>query len=128
MLLARGSEHHARTSQVQFSPDEYRYAALEACRQNAVALEAYSRLGHGRHLSSETAKRVGQRLGRTPGQVLLRWCIERDLPLIAKSTHRERIAENAQLFDLSLSEQDIAELDALDRTAGTDLALESKWW
>jgi pimeloyl-ACP methyl ester carboxylesterase len=62
------------------------------------------------------------------GQVLLRWCIERGIPVIPKSTHRERIAENAQLFDFRLSDEDIAELDALDRTGGTDRALERTWW
>jgi len=66
--------------------------------------------------------------GRAPAQVLLRWCIERGIPVIPKSTHRERIAENAQLFDFQLSDEDIAELDALDRTGGTDRALEHKWW
>ena len=77
---------------------------------------------------SETVARIAQRHGRTPAQVLLRWCIERGIPVIPKSTHRERIAENAQLFDFALSEEDIAALDALDRTGGTDRALEHKWW
>ena len=115
-------------NQVQFSPYEYRKALLHACQQNGVALEAYSPLGHGRHVASETAARIAQRLGRTPAQVLLRWCIQRGVPLIAKSAHRDRIAQNAQLFDFTLSDQDIAQLDALDRTAGTGLALERTWW
>jgi diketogulonate reductase-like aldo/keto reductase len=115
-------------NQVQFSPYEYRKGLLEACRADGVVLEAYSPLGRGRHIGSETAIRIAQRLGRTPAQALLRWCIERDVPLIAKSTHRDRIAENAQIFDFTLSEMDIAELDALDRTGGTERALERKWW
>jgi diketogulonate reductase-like aldo/keto reductase len=52
----------------------------------------------------------------------------RAIPVIPKSTHRERIVENARLFDFRLSDEDIAELDALDRTGGTDRALEHKWW
>jgi diketogulonate reductase-like aldo/keto reductase len=115
-------------NQVQFSPYEYRKGLLEACRADGVVLEAYSPLGRGRHIGSETAIRIAQRLGRTPAQALLRWCIERDVPLIAKSTHRDRIAENAQIFDFTLSEMDMAELDALDRTGGTERALERKWW
>jgi diketogulonate reductase-like aldo/keto reductase len=115
-------------NQVQFSPYEYREGLLDACRGDGIVLEAYSPLGHGRHLGSETATRIAQRLGRTPAQVLLRWCIERDVPVIAKSTHRERIAENAQIFDFTLSEDDLAELDELDRTGRTDRALERKWW
>jgi diketogulonate reductase-like aldo/keto reductase len=115
-------------NQVQFSPYEYRQGLLDACRENGVVLEAYSPLGSGRHLASETVTRIAQRIGRTPAQVLLRWCIERDVPLIAKSTHRERIAENAQIFDFTLSSEDMAELDALDRTGRTERALERKWW
>ena len=114
--------------QVQFSPYEYRKALLDSCRQNGIALEAYSPLGTGRHLTSDTVARIARRQERTPAQVLLRWGIERGIPIIPKSTHRERIAENAQLFDFRLSDQDIAELDALDRTGGTDRALERKWW
>jgi diketogulonate reductase-like aldo/keto reductase len=115
-------------NQVQFSPYEYRKALLDACAQHEIALEAYSPLGTGRHLSSETAGRIARRLGRTPAQVLLRWCLERGIPVIPKSTHRERIAENAQLFDFTLTDEDIPQLDQLDRTGGTDVAVENKWW
>jgi 2,5-diketo-D-gluconate reductase A len=114
--------------QVQFSPYEYRKALLDSCRENGIALEAYSPLGTGRHLGSETVARIAQRHERTPAQVLLRWCIELGIPVIPKSTHHERIVENAQLFDFRLSDEDIAELEELDRTGGTDRALERKWW
>jgi len=109
-------------NQIQFSPLEYRRALLDACRRRNVAVEAYSSLGTGRHLSNETVKRLAQRTGRTPAQVLLRWCLQHDLLVIPKSTHRERIAENAQIFDFTLSDEDMAELDMLDQTGGTDRA------
>ena len=72
--------------------------------------------------------RVAQRVGLPPAQVLLRWCLQHDVPVITKSTHRERIRENAQIFDFALSKEDMAELDALDQTNGTDRGLERKWW
>jgi 2,5-diketo-D-gluconate reductase A len=115
-------------NQVQFSPFKYRRALLEACRDHNVALEAYSPLGTGRNLSNKTVRRVAERVGRTPAQVLLRWCLQHEVPAIAKSTHRERIEENAQIFDFSLSSEDMAELDACDETGGTDQALERPWW
>jgi diketogulonate reductase-like aldo/keto reductase len=115
-------------NQVQFSPQQYRRALLDACLRRNVAAEAYSPLGTGRNLSDATVTRVAQRAGRTPAQVLLRWCLQHGLPVITKSTHRERIDENAQIFDFTLSELDMAELDALDQTNGTDRALEHKWW
>jgi len=114
--------------QVQFSPFKYRRALLAACERSGVALEAYSPLGTGRHLSDEMVKRVAARVGRTPSQVLLRWCVQQAVPVISKSIHRERISENAQIFDFTLSDEDVAELATLDETGGTERALERKWW
>ncbi len=126
-VIAAGTTPPA-VNQVQFSALQYRRALLDACRQRNVTLEAYSPLGTGRHLANETVERIAQRLGRTPAQVLLRWCLQHELLVIAKSAHRERIGENAQIFDFALASQDMAELDGLDQTNGTDHALERKWW
>lgn len=115
-------------NQVQFSPFEYRRKLLEAAEQRRVAVEAYSSLGTGRHLGNLTVKRLATHVGRTPAQVLLRWCLQRSLIVIPKSTHRDRIEENARIFDFTLSSEDMAALDALDKTRGTDSALEEKWW
>ena len=114
--------------QVEFSPFEYRRALLDAAKKRRVAVEAYSPLGTGRHLQNETVHRVASRVRRTPAQVLLRWCLQHDLIVLPKSTHRERIDENAQIFDFTLSGRDRAALDALDQTGGTDRALENVWW
>jgi diketogulonate reductase-like aldo/keto reductase len=126
-VIAAGTSRPV-VNQVQFSALEYRRRLLEACDQRSIALEAYSSLGTARHLSHKTVSRVAQRVGRTPAQVLLRWCLQHDVPVIPKSTHRDRIAENAQIFDFTLSQRDMAELDALDQTGGTSRALEGKWW
>ena len=115
-------------NQVQFSPFWYRRELLAACARLGVAAQAYSPLGTGRHLSDATVRRVAERAGRTPAQVLLRWSMQHGLPVIPKSTHRDRIEENARIFDFTLSDEDMAELDALDRTGGTGRALERGWW
>ena len=115
-------------NQIQFSPFKYRRKLLDACEEHKVALEAYSPLGTGRHLSDERVRQLAERVGKTPAQVLLRWCVQRDLVVIPKSTHRERIDENAQIFDFTLSPEQMGELDALDDTGGTDRALERGWW
>jgi diketogulonate reductase-like aldo/keto reductase len=115
-------------NQVQFSPFEYRRTLLVASEQRKVTLEAYSPLGTGRHLSNPRVAEVAERAGRTPAQVLLRWCVQRGLVVLPKSTHRDRIEENAQIFDFTLPDDDMAALDALDETDGTERARESKWW
>ena len=115
-------------NQVQFSPFVNRRKLLEACERHDVALEAYSPLGTGRHVSDQRVREIAERAGRTPAQVLLRWCVQRDLVVITKSTHRERIEENAKVFEFELSDEDMAALDALDETSGTERALERPWW
>jgi len=115
-------------NQVQFSPLEFRRGLLEVCEERGIVIEAYSPLGTGRHLGDRAVAGIAERLGRTPAQVLIRWCLQRDLVVLPKSTHRERIEENAQVFDFTLSHEDMAALDALDGTGGTDRARERKWW
>src|SRR5947209_716036 len=115
-------------NQVQFSAFEYRRSLLEGCEERGLAVTAYSSLGTGAHLNHGAVAEVAERVGRTPAQVLLRWCIQHGTIVIPKSTHRERIVENGALFDFELSEEDMRTLDGLDRTEGTAQAREQKWW
>jgi diketogulonate reductase-like aldo/keto reductase len=114
--------------QVQFSAVSHRRGLLEAARKHGVLLESYSSLGTGRHLKDPTVTAIARRVGRTPAQVLLRWCVQHGIPVIPKSTHRDRIAENADIFSFTLSDEDMAALNGLDRTGGTHEANESIWW
>jgi diketogulonate reductase-like aldo/keto reductase len=112
-------------NQVQFSPFEYRRGLLEGCAERGLTLEAYSPLGTGRYLDHPEVARIAERTGRTAAQVLLAWCRQRGAVVLAKSTRRERLAENLGSLDVELSPD---ELDTLDRTGGTTEARESKWW
>jgi diketogulonate reductase-like aldo/keto reductase len=118
----RGAETPPVVNQVQFSPFEYRRALLDAATRHHIVVEAYSPLGTGRHLGDRRVGEVASRVGRSPAQVLLRWCLQRDTVVLPKSTHRDRIEENARIFDFELSDDDLTELDKLDRTAGTGQA------
>ncbi|XVV09852.1 aldo/keto reductase [Actinoplanes sp. CA-131856] len=115
-------------NQVQFSPFEFRRDLLAACEGHGLALEAYSPLGTGRHLRDQQVAEIAERVGRTPAQVLIRWALQRGLIVLPKSTHRERIEQNAQVFDFELNQADVDTLDGLDGTGGTDRALERAWW
>ncbi|MFI5884872.1 aldo/keto reductase [Streptomyces sp. NPDC051554] len=126
-VIAAGTVPPA-VNQILFNPPHRRQALLDACARFDVAVEAYSPLGTGRYVDDTTVAGIARRTGRTPAQVLLRWGLQHGLVVVAKSTHRDRIHENAQLYDFTLSAEDMAELDALDRTGGTGRALEAKWW
>jgi diketogulonate reductase-like aldo/keto reductase len=107
-------------NQVRFSPFDYARNLLQGAAKRRVVVEAYSPLGTGRYLSNRTVRRIATNVGRTPAQVLLRWGLQRNVVVLPKSTHRERIEENACIFDFTLGDEDMATLDALNRTGGSD--------
>ena len=115
-------------NQVNFNPFANRRALLAACQRRNIALEAYSPLGTGRLLSNATVTAIAADIGRTPAQVLLRWSVQRGIPVISKSTHRDRIEENLRIFGFELTDEAMSRLDALDQTGGTGTALERRWW
>ena len=64
--------------------------------------------------ANETLKSIGQKYGKTASQVALRWLIERGIVAIPKSTHKERMAENLDIFDFRLTDGDMAEIAKLN--------------
>lgn len=117
--LIRGAGRAPAVNQVQFSPFRYRRRLLQYCLEQGIVFEAYSPLERGRGLSHPTIAAVAERLGRTPAQVMLRWAIQRQAIVIPKSSRRDRIRSNAQLFDFELADADMERLDKLDRTSGS---------
>ena len=101
-------------NQVEFHPFLYQEELLDFCRGQGVQLEAYSPLARARRLRDRGVVEVARRHGKTPAQVLIRWGLQHGLVVIPKSTRRERIAENADVFDFALSPDEMRTLDALD--------------
>lgn len=126
--LERVAEVDPVVNQVRFSPFSFRRALLAECERRAITLEAYSPLTRGARLADPVLAEVARAHDRTPAQVLLRWAVQRRIPVIPKSARRERIVENSRIFDFELGEAEMARLDALDTTGGTDRALEHDWW
>ena len=107
---------------------EYRRGLSRRAAATASFPRPTARSAPDSHLDNRRVTEIAARVGRTPAQVLLRWCLQHGVPIIPKSTHRERIEENAQVFDFTLSDEDMDALDGLDRTHGTDRAQERIWW
>lgn len=116
------------SNQINLSPFSYRKDLIEENHRRSLVTEAYSPLGTGRHLSNARVGAIAERVGKSPAQVLIRWGLQHDFVVLAKSSHRERIAENAGALGFSLSDAEMAELDHLDAGSRPGAALEGKWW
>jgi diketogulonate reductase-like aldo/keto reductase len=105
-------------NQVPFSPFSQQRELYDFCRSRGIALEAYSPLTRGRRLSNATILSLARMYRRTPAQIVLRWAIQKEVAVIPKSVHRERIIENAAIFDFGISPEDMAALDGLEEGGG----------
>lgn len=81
-----------------------------------IRLEAWAPFGEGRGgtFENEVIKFIGEKYGKTPAQVMLRWHIQRGVVVIPKSTHYERMVENFDVFDFTLSDEDMDTISKLD--------------
>jgi diketogulonate reductase-like aldo/keto reductase len=118
-VLDRGGVSPA-VNQVPYSPFEQQRGLHEFCQSRGIQLEGYSPLTRGRRLSDGTLLSLAAAYRRTPAQVMLRWAIQKGVVVIPKSVHRERIVENAGVFDFEIGPEDMAALDGLDAEKGAD--------
>lgn len=101
-------------NQVEFSPYVYNKKLLDFCTKHNILLEAYSPLTRKEKLADPKLAVLAKKHSKTTAQILIRWAIEHDLVVIPKSVHKERIIENANVFDFELDNADMEILDNLD--------------
>jgi diketogulonate reductase-like aldo/keto reductase len=108
-------------NQIELHPFIYRTRAdtIALCHQAGIVIEAYSPLTKGRRLQHPTIREIAKAHEKTPAQVLIRYALDKKTVVLAKSNHRERIIENAEVFDFALTKDEIAALDALDEGLAT---------
>jgi diketogulonate reductase-like aldo/keto reductase len=100
-------------NQIEVNPFLYRRRTLAAFEAEGVKIQAYRALRDGKAFADPTLLAIARAHGRSPAQVLGRWCVQKGFVFIPKSIKRERMVENAHVFDFVLSEEQVATLDAL---------------
>lgn len=120
-LLKTVSDVIPAVNQIEFHP-LFNHPELKAyCEENGIALQAYAPLARGAYLKSPLMIEIGKNHQKTPAQVGLRWLVQQGIGVIPKSVHEERLAENSQIFDFVLSDEEMAAITAMDaqqRVAG----------
>ena len=108
-------------NQVETNPLCQQRAAHEFMAAHGVQHEAWAPLGAGAAgvLDSPIIRGIAERVGKTPAQVVIRWLLERGVVTLVKSTHEERMAQNLDVLDFSLTPADHAAIATLDTGHGT---------
>lgn len=114
LLLSTASDA-PQVDQCEFHPRLQQKELVDFCAGEGIAFEAWAPIMRGRVLDIPEIVEVGEHHGKTAAQVTLAWILQKRMLTIPKSVHEERIRENADVFDLRLTEEEVALLDSLDR-------------
>lgn len=112
-------------NQIELHPRLTQAPLCAYCEKLGIAPEAWSPLGHGGLIADETLSAIGKKYGKSAAQVMIRWDLQRGIITIPKSVHRERIVQNADVFDFALSDADMAAISAMNRDERTGADPES---
>ena len=110
-------------NQVEYHPWLQQKGLLRLCREQGVLLTAYSPLGQGCILEEPALLEIGERLGRTPAQVSLRWLLENGIAAIPRSSSEHRMRENLSALEFELSREDHERIESI--TTGKRVI---DWW
>lgn len=101
-------------NQVEFTPYLYLKDLKDFCENHDIRLEAYSPLTRGRKLNDKMLLEVAKKYNKTTAQILIRWGVQHNIIEIPKSSKEKHIIENSQIFDFTLSEEDMSLLNSFD--------------
>ncbi|MHC6225336.1 2,5-didehydrogluconate reductase DkgB [Pseudomonas sp. X10] len=103
------------TNQIELHPYLQNRTVVGFMQEQDIAVTSYMTLGYGKVLQDPVIQAIAERHGATPAQVTLAWAMQLGYAVIPSSTRRENLAGNLKARDLHLSEQDMAQIAALDR-------------
>lgn len=106
-------------NQIEYNPYLYKKDVLDICSEKGIILEAYSPLTKARKLDDPPLMQIAEKYGKTPAQILIRWVLEQDVIVIPKSTNKQRINENIDVYDFEISTDDMQQLNKLDENLVT---------
>ena len=94
-----------------------------------MAVVAYSPIAKGRIKNDETLARIGQNHGKSAAQVCLRWLVQQNVSAIPRTSRIERLSENIDIFDFTLSDEEMRLISAMGSAKGrlTDFGFAPKW-
>ena len=101
-------------NQVEFHPWLFNTKLLQYCKENNIQLQAYSPLTKGKYLGYKILKEIGQKYGKSPPQILIRWCLQHEVPTIPKSANQQHLKENADVFNFRIRNEDMEIIDSLN--------------
>lgn len=108
-----------QVNQMEFNPFIQDMEIYDFCRENNIVLEAWSPLGSGQCLKNPVISEIAEKYNKSTAQIILNWLLQKNIVILPKSVHKERIIQNSQVFDFELAKEDSEKLDKLNSNKRT---------
>lgn len=108
-------------NQIEFHVSHLQEETVEFCKKNDILVEAWGPLARGKIMDVESVQAMSQKYNKSIAQISLRWILQKGILPLPKSVTPSRIQENAQLFDFTLTDEDMKILDGIEGCVGTGM-------
>lgn len=104
-------------NQIEVNPWYQQNSEVKFAQDEGIRVEAWAPFAEGKHniFNNEIIAEIAEKYGKSNGQVILRWLLQRSITVIPKSVHQKRMAENINVFDFELSDDDMKKMASLDK-------------
>ena len=114
-LLAR-CRIRPMVDQLEFHPGYSQEAAVQYCQDQGIQVQAWSPIGRTRMFSDSLIRELSQNYQVSPAQICLRYAVQKQIIPLPKSSTKDRMLENQNLFSFTLSQEDMYRLDTMPQT------------
>lgn len=107
--------------QLEFHPGLTREETLKFCKENDIVVEAWAPLGKGKMLQNEDLVRIANKYNKSVAQICIKWCLQNGVVPLPKTTNWNRMLENKDVFDFTISDEDMSFINNMEFFAGSDM-------
>lgn len=112
-------------NQIEFHPGFMQQDIVEYCKKENIVVEAWSPLGSGKMIKKEELKNIASKYEKDVAQICIKWCLQNGVLPIPKTTDKERMKSNLNVFDFEISQEDMEYLNSLPYLGGSGLDSET---
>lgn len=120
-IILNNCEIAPMVDQLEFHPGLTREETLKFCKENDIIVEAWAPLGKGKMLQNEDLVRISNKYNKSVAQICIKWCLQNGVVPLPKTTNWNRMLENKDVFDFTISEEDMNFINNMEFFAGSDM-------